>query len=91
MNMKYQKLKIVVWSMWSDVQIQDTCGELMQITERWYSLYSEMNTCIFYVPRSKYCKQQFLTSGISYSMLFFLQLNRTFKKKLYNFLNCGVI
>ena len=32
--MKYQKLKIVVWSMWSDVQIQDTCGELMQITER---------------------------------------------------------
>ena len=31
MNTKYQKLKTVLWSMWSDVQIEDTCGELMQI------------------------------------------------------------
>jgi len=58
--MKYQKLKYVVWSMWSDVEIEDTFGELMQISERWYSLYSEITTRIFYVPRSTYCKQQFL-------------------------------
>jgi len=32
--MKYQKLKYVVWSMWSDVEIEDTFGELMQISER---------------------------------------------------------
>jgi hypothetical protein len=32
--MKYQRLKIVVWSMWIDVLIKDTCGELMQIGER---------------------------------------------------------
>jgi hypothetical protein len=57
MNMKYQKLKIVVWRMWSDVQIEDTCGELVQISERWYSLYSEMTTCIFYVPRFTYGKE----------------------------------
>jgi hypothetical protein len=33
MNMKFQKLKIVVCSMWSDVQIEYTCGELTQRSE----------------------------------------------------------
>jgi hypothetical protein len=32
--MKYQKLKIFVWSMWNDVEIEDTFGELMQISEQ---------------------------------------------------------
>jgi hypothetical protein len=69
--MKYQKLKIVFWIIWNDVEIEDTFCELMQISEQWYSLYSEMTTFIFYVPRSTYCKQQFFTSGILYSMLFY--------------------
>ena len=34
MNMKYQELKIVVWSLWSDVQIEEICGELMQTSEQ---------------------------------------------------------
>jgi hypothetical protein len=50
--MKYQKLKTIVWSLCSDVQIKDTCGELMQISEQRYSLYSELTTRIFYVRTS---------------------------------------
>jgi len=39
MNVKYQKLRIVVWSMESDVHGIRVCI-IIQIGERWHSLYS---------------------------------------------------
>jgi len=48
MSIKYQKLKIVVLCMWSDVHRSCIWWITIQIGARWYSFYSELQeTAVF--------------------------------------------
>jgi hypothetical protein len=68
MSIIYRQLK-VVWSMWSDVHSRYLWWIVIQIGERWYSLYSEL---LERQQHSTYLKNLFLNFYILYSFLFII-------------------
>jgi len=83
LSMKYQTSKIVVCSIWSEVHRRYMCS--FHYTDCIIAQLSASvhHTYLVSVHHSTYSKQQFLTSGISYSLPFYSIIKPSFLTKNY--------
>jgi len=82
LSVKYQKSKIVFCSMWREVHRRYVFISLYRLYH--YSKSASIHHMyLLSVHHSTYSKEQFLTSGISYSSLFYFIIKPSFLTKNY--------